>query len=233
MKNILLFLCCCVPLLGHTQTMRYFQFTTTNCGHNNWQDTAFIAAASDTVLINQVLAELNNPTSKFIAGPIAHGNGGYNHNASHWFLWHFIPNQWRLAENSIEVCDGCPYTDVDADTATWIGVLGNFCPWSGIPVREVSAPAGIVPDPAVSIIPYPNPVSNRLFLRGVDVLYPAGTATLTLYNANGQLIMKESFTQAMQAEGLNLSALSSGIYLLQLSGTQSAQSLRYKLVKAD
>jgi len=82
-------------------------------------------------------------TKGFINGPIDYGNGGHNHNASHWFLWHFIPNQWSLVELAIEVCDGCPYTDVDTDTAYWVGNIGQFCPWSGRPVREVSNPLGI------------------------------------------------------------------------------------------
>ena len=127
--------------IGKAQTTRYFEFSTT-CGHGNWQDTTFIASTSNQIIIDSVLANLARPLNQrnFINGPIDYGNGGHNHNANHWFLWHFIPNQWNLAEVAIELCDGCPYTDVDADTAYWVGTVGQFCPWSGRPVREVADP---------------------------------------------------------------------------------------------
>ncbi len=133
-----------ISFIGKAQTIRYFEFSTT-CGHGNWQDTTFIASTSDQAVIDSVLANIARPLNqrKFINGNIDYGNGGHNHNASHWFLWHFIPNQWSLVEMTIELCDGCPYSDVDADTATWVGTIGLFCPWSGRPVREISNPLGI------------------------------------------------------------------------------------------
>jgi hypothetical protein len=187
---LILFLLTCFCVTNRAQTTRYFEFTT-NCGHGNWQDTSFIAAASSQPLIDSVLAELAKPVilRKFINGPIAHGHGGHNHNATHWFLWHFIPNQWTLAENAIEVCDGCPYSDLDADPVTWVDVLGIFCPWSGQPAREVPAPVTgwrnrqEVID-VFSI--YPNPASNTLHIKS-RVL---GQTSLCLYNALGQELLE-------------------------------------------
>jgi hypothetical protein len=125
--------------IGKAQT-RFFEFSTsTFCGHGNWQDTSFIASTSNQAVIDSVLANLARPLNQrnFINGPIDYGNGGHNHNANHWFLWHFMPSQWSLVELAMEVCDGCPYTDVDADTAYWVGNVGRFCPWSGRPVRDL------------------------------------------------------------------------------------------------
>ena len=101
-------------LFASAQNMRYFQFSVA-CGHGNWQDTAFVAATNDTALINTVLAEMAKPMEErmFINGPIAAGHAGYNRNATHWFKWHFVPNEWSLVEFAIEVCDGCPFTDTD------------------------------------------------------------------------------------------------------------------------
>ncbi len=125
--------------LANAQTTRYFEFTT-ECGHGNWQDTSFIASTSDQAVIDSVLANLARPVEErqFINGTIDYGHGGVNHNANNWFLWHFVPNEWNLVDFAIEVCDGCPYSDVDADTAYWVGNIGQFCHWSSKPVREVS-----------------------------------------------------------------------------------------------
>ncbi len=166
MKNLILvsILILTSGLFSQAQTVRYFEFTT-DCGHGNWQDTTFIASTSNQILIDSVLANLDRPLNerKFINGPIDYGNGGHNHNATHWFLWHFIPNQWNLVELAAEVCDGCPYTDLDSDTAYWVETIGYHCPWSGQPVREVLIPTGVNEQNLENeILIFPNPFSAQL-----------------------------------------------------------------------
>lgn len=206
---------CCLLLLfsivGQAQQTRYFQFTT-QCGHGNWQDTAFVAATNDQSVIDSVLSNLNKPLQQrqFISGLIAAGNGGHNRNAGHWFKWHFAPNQWSLVDLAIEVCDGCPYTDVDADTAYWLNTIGQFCPWSGQPVREVSEPTGIaVVGAPVTVRLYPNPAVNSVF---IDHDYP-GDATITLFNTMGQRVFyEERFVGKM----LNVRPYNEGVYWLHI-----------------
>jgi hypothetical protein len=194
------------------QTMRYFEFKT-DCGHGNWQDTSFIASTNDQTLIDSVLANLARPENerKFISGPIDYGDGGHNYNATHAFLWHFIPNAWELADFAVEVCDGCPFTDVDADTSYWVGNLGSFCPWSGIPVREVSDPLGIEEQSVANLITVaPNPAKDKFYIHweGNDAV------ELQLYNAQGQKLL--SSRQTNKHEAIDVAHLQSGIYFLHL-----------------
>lgn len=194
------------------QTLRYFEFTT-QCGHGNWQDTSFIAATSDQAVIDTVLANLALPLPqrKIIGGVIAAGNGGFNHNASHWFLWHFVPGQWDLAEMAVEVCDGCPYSDLDADTAYWIGVLGAYCPWSGQPVREVSDPAGIEnPEAANAITLFPNPASDHVEL----ISSLPGNMNVEIFNAEGQ--MAASLVSDLKSVKIDLTGYPAGVYFLRI-----------------
>ncbi len=168
--NILLLLftaalCTCVRAQSEAP-LRYFQFRPV-CGHGNWQDTAMVAATNDSLLIAALQQELAKPFDErqFINGPIAHGDGGHNANADHRFAWHFLPNDWELVDLAIEVCSGCPYTDLDADPVYWVDTLGLFCPWSGRPVREIEEPlTGVRPAPS-EVLPvsvYPNPASSYL-----------------------------------------------------------------------
>jgi hypothetical protein len=170
------------------QSLRFFEFTT-QCGHGNWQDTSFLAATADTQVINQVLNDLQKPYDerRFISGSIDYGNGGYNHNQDHWFLWHFVPGEWELAEMAIEVCDGCPFSDIDADTAYWVGTLGIFCPWSGKPAREIPAPVILGPpeeDDWIQV--FPNPATNVLFFH----YNYASVLTISLYDLSGRELIR-------------------------------------------
>jgi hypothetical protein len=198
--------------IGKAQTIRYFEFSAT-CGHGNWQDTTFIASTSNQVTIDSVLVNLARPFNQrnFINGPIDYGNGGHNHNANHWFLWHFIPNQWSLVEMAIELCDGCPYTDVDADTAYWVGTVGQFCPWSGRPVREVSNPLG-TNDPIFEnkILLYPNPARYELNLKWNDF----NNISVTIFNSVGQI--SPAFFLSKNKSILDISELPNGLYFIKV-----------------
>jgi hypothetical protein len=198
------------------QTTRYFEFTTT-CGHGNWQDTAFVAATSDQAVINEVLMELGKPLEerRFISGAIGPGDDGHNRNADHWFLWHFVPDQWSLTDFAIEVCDGCPYSDVDMDTAYWISNLGQFCPWSGRPVRELK---DIVdtddPHTGNQIKIFPNPASTVFHLSS-----PSAIISITLYNAIGQRVINLKPDDAQAT--VEIMYLESGLYFLHLESADA------------
>lgn len=201
-----------IGFIGKAQTTRYFEFSTT-CGHGNWQDTTFIASTSDQVVIDTVLANIALPLNqrKFIAGNINYGNGGHNHNSSHWFLWHFIPNQWNLVEMAIEVCDGCPYSDVDADTAFWVGNLGQFCPWTGRPVREVSNPLGNNDQIFENeILLYPNPTKDKLNLKWNN----SNNISVIIYNSIGQELA--TIFLSKQNETIDITNLQNGLFFLKI-----------------
>jgi hypothetical protein len=199
--------------VGKAQTTRYFEFSTV-CGNGNWQDTTFIASASNQVLIDTVLANLARPLNqrKFINGPIDYGNGEHNNNANHWFLWHFIPNQWDLVEQAIELCDGCPYTDIDLDTAYWVGIVGQFCPWSSRPVREVSNPLGInEPILENEILLFPNPTKGELNLKWNDM----NNISVTIFNSTGQQL--STYFLSNDKSIIDISELQNGLYFLKIN----------------
>ncbi len=195
------------------QTIRYFEFGTT-CGHGNWQDTSFIASTTNQTLIDSVFANINRPKSlrKHIHGAIDYGNAGHNRNASHWFLWHFIPNQWDLVDVSVEVCDGCPYSDVDADTAYWVGNIKEYCSWAGVPLREVAAPLGFTErDFEKEIIFLPNPTRGIFQLRGFKF---AENSILEVYNILGEKINQlEAINSKLE---IDLSNQANGVYFIKM-----------------
>jgi hypothetical protein len=62
--------------------------------------------------------------------PIGRIYRGRRENAGH--AWHL--RDVRLAEVTIELCDGRP-SDLDADLDYWIGTVKRYCPWGAVPVR--------------------------------------------------------------------------------------------------
>lgn len=122
-----------LPHTAHAQALRYFEFDF----NFPYPDSLNIfASTNDSAVLAAVDAQLALPDSlrsQHINGPITHGTGDNNPRYS----WHFVPSAWALADFSVEVCDGRPMEDVEADTAYWIGNIGYFCPWSSFVKREV------------------------------------------------------------------------------------------------
>lgn len=199
--------------IGKSQTTRYFEFTT-DCGHGNWQDSTFVASTSNQVVIDTVLANIAKPLNerKFISGSIDYGHGGHNHNATHWFSWHFIPDQWNLVDATVELCDACPYTDVDGNTSYWVDNVGQLCIWSGKPVKEISNPLDIN-DPVLEskIIIYPNPAKDIINVKWNN----SNKISITIYNTIGQKIKNIFLTN--QNRKIDISELEHGIYFLKIS----------------
>jgi hypothetical protein len=95
----------------------------------------FVAQTSDTAVLEKARAQLRLPRQQrdlFIIGPIAAGNGDHNLDWS----WHFVPDEWDLAEAAIEVCDGTPDA-VEADLERWLNEVGHFCPWRSYVAQEL------------------------------------------------------------------------------------------------
>ena len=195
------------------QPVHYFEFITT-CGHGNWQETSFIDATSDQAVIDTCLVDLNKPLvqRRFISGTVAHGNAGYNHNASHWFQWHFIPDQWNLVDLAIEVCDGCPYSDLDLYPEYWLDTLGIYCPWSGQIAREIQNPSEVNENNFLSsIVAFPNPASEFLTIEtnSNSVLIASIYNSIGVKVLNGIVVIKH--------KRINLETIEDGIYFIRIS----------------
>ena len=96
----------------------------------------FVAVTSDSAVIAVVNSQLAKPVAErkmHINGKIERGNGGHNLAWS----WHFTPNQWSLAEMSMELCDGWPGF-VEENLDYWIDTVGRFCPWSSYVKSEIT-----------------------------------------------------------------------------------------------
>lgn len=97
---------------------------------------SFVAKTSNQEVIAKVEQELQKPFDErrmHINGTIERGTKDYNDNWS----WHFVENQWGLAEISTEVCDGRP-SFVEEELDYWVDQVGRFCPWSSRVVAEVN-----------------------------------------------------------------------------------------------
>jgi hypothetical protein len=118
---------------------RYFRFS--SCpqdAHGNWQDTSFVAATADPIVIQQCLDQLalaEEERNLFPLGSLSKGSGGYNLNASHSFSWHFVEDDWELVELGIEIYDGCAYSD--AELADYRRNLGRYGGWGNRIMEEV------------------------------------------------------------------------------------------------
>ncbi len=107
-----------------------------------WRDSAFIVATNNKSLVAKIDAQLLLPVAqrRIVNGQLVSGNGGYNKNASHQFTWHFKEDDWSLADFSIEIYDGRPYSDLDIDTDYWLNTVKRFAPWGSYIKREISNP---------------------------------------------------------------------------------------------
>ena len=222
-----------ILLLGwgtlYAQT-RCFRFALVLGNNNDWRDTSCIACTSDPAVLADVDQQLSLPFSqrnKMINGDIAAGNAGVNQNGSHQFRWHFIPGRWRLAEVSVEVCDGRPMTDVDADTSYWLHTLGFFCPWTSLVSSEISVTNVQDPEHRLELFSfYPNPaVSTVRIIAGNNV-----QGILEIAGMDGRVYLRRDVQlEPGSVVPLDISFLAPGGYLLRL--TEGDRSYTRRLLK--
>ena len=87
-------------------------------------DETFVLRASDPETIAAAYENLRGGNGRFPIGPLRQGDGGFN---APW-SWHIDPDEARLTEVAIEVCDGRPsYVEEHVEDFLAIG----YCPWSG------------------------------------------------------------------------------------------------------
>lgn len=211
----LLFLSASIYQELQSQDTRYFQFSTF-CGGNDWRDTSFVAALTDPELINTVISEIERPFEqrKFIIGDIAQGDGGFNFNGEHRFNWHFVTDKWQLAEVAIEVCDGCPFSNVEQDTAYWVGNLGFFCPWTSKPAREIFLTSVDEVETRGNIKVYPNPASQSVFIQHTI----PGKVTIELRSVTQANLR---FIPTVIDGRIDVADYPPGLYILQFRGEKS------------
>lgn len=102
--SVTLFSCCAIPI-ALTSCGAETEKVTFEFGMNRGETNAlFLATASKPEIIARAHAELTKPEADrglHINGTIAEGNEGN----LDW-SWHFVDDEWDLAEKSVELCDG-------------------------------------------------------------------------------------------------------------------------------
>jgi len=216
-----------LPFTLAAQDTVFFRFTGADCSHGNWQDTSFLAWTANTDLIAEVRDEIAKPfdTRRFILGRIDYGNGGYNSNDSHIFNWHFKPGEWNLAEAAIEICDGCPFSDIDANTPYFVDTVKQYCPWGGKPVEEVDAPELPLKAPVFKsgdpYLIFPNPSNDFITIKGSLT----NIEEIEIINLGGQILL--SFRYPEINSKIPVQALPEGIYFIKLKSTKNSYILKY------
>lgn len=84
----------------------------------------FNVRATDPETIRLLAENYGGKNSMHVTGKLARGDGGFN---SPW-PWHLEPDSVRMAEVSIELCDGRPSL-IEEDLEYWIETVGSYCPW--------------------------------------------------------------------------------------------------------
>jgi hypothetical protein len=85
----------------------------------------FAVRATDHETISQLADNYSGLNNMHVTGKLARGDGGFN---QPWG-WHIEPATVRMAEVSIELCDGRP-SMVQEGLEYWLRTVGTFCPWS-------------------------------------------------------------------------------------------------------
>jgi hypothetical protein len=85
----------------------------------------FTLRATDTETIQQLIDNYNGKNNFHVTGTLVKGDGGFN---SPW-SWHLDPSSVRMAEVSIELCDGTP-SFVEENLDYWLDTVHTYCPWS-------------------------------------------------------------------------------------------------------
>ena len=111
---------------------RFFKFQHSK-GHT------FIAWTNKASVIDQILIQLALPVEfrdQHINGKILRIPDGCNLNDG--WSWYFDPEDWAMADLSIELCDGDPQF-VEENLDEYVRT-GRYCPWGSIVLEEINRP---------------------------------------------------------------------------------------------
>jgi hypothetical protein len=87
----------------------------------------FVTRVTDPETITRFREALAGRASGFPSGPLRSGDGGFN---APW-TWHLDPDEVRLVEAAIEVCDGRP-----SYVETHQSEFPTYCPWGARVISE-------------------------------------------------------------------------------------------------
>lgn len=102
-----------------------------------------------------------------------------------------------------------------ADLAFLCSDWGNYCTLASLGIDKVSIHHGaLVSEEEESLLQlYPNPASDRLFIRNADLL----TSEIVIYDLVGHVVLRSKMTE----QGIDISQLNTGTYFVQASDGKS------------
>jgi hypothetical protein len=175
---------------------------------------SFIAETNNPEVIALVESQLALPAderSMHISGAIEAGNAGYNKNWS----WHFVTEDWTLADFSIELCDGQP-SMVEGDLDYWLNTVQRFCPWNSYVSREVFPQGNQGGGDKCPVKIYPNPADNYITISWEQALKGRNAHVRILSYMGREVLEKEIRASGNGTEKINISRLQRGIYHVQV-----------------
>lgn len=212
MKNRLLAALLIIASFAVKSQIRYFEFRQPLGFTNTF--TSFIVATSDPIVINNVLNDISLPINqrRFISGNVTNGNGGFNHDGTNWYSWHYITNQWQLTAANVEHCDGIS-SAIGNHPSVIAGNTIYFCPWTSYPSQEIFNPVLSIEElkSNIQITIYPNPSSDKIFFEWES----SNDLLIKIYNAIGQHIFTTKLSK--KNNDINVSNFSNGLYFINVT----------------
>jgi hypothetical protein len=95
-------------------------------------DETFRIGVNDPAQIDSFAARLASGAEGNLNGELLPGDGGVNEPWS----WHLDPETVRVADLTMEVCDGRP-SMVEGDLDYWLETVERYCPWGARVVARV------------------------------------------------------------------------------------------------
>ena len=95
-------------------------------------DESLRVGVDDPVQIDSFAARVASGVEGNITGTLAPGTGGMNQPWS----WHLDPATVRVADVTMEVCDGGP-SMVEEDLDNWLDTVERYCPWGARVVARI------------------------------------------------------------------------------------------------
>lgn len=108
-----------------TKTPNAWLFTITVNGEK------FRILVKDPVMANELRRIMKEGKQYIIMGEIRPGDGGFNKPWS----WHLDPDTIKLAEITIELCDGTP-SMIESQLDYWLNTVKRYCPWNAKVIDE-------------------------------------------------------------------------------------------------
>ena len=68
-----------------------------------------------------------------VHGTLKRGNGGFNMTYS----WHLDPSSVTFPDMTMEICDGRPQSEVEADVDYFVDTVKYYCPWGAKIVSRI------------------------------------------------------------------------------------------------